>query len=81
MVWCTALDKIQEFYLKEFGKHVTAAMLMHIRHEIAQAVWMLIMDEEFMHAYVHSFPEELNDGIKQIGFPRFLTYSADYPEK
>jgi hypothetical protein len=34
-----------------------------------------------MHAYVHSFPEELIDGIERLGFPRFLTYSADYPEK
>ena len=74
-------DDIQEFYLKEFGKHATAAMLTHIRREIAQAVWMLIIDDEFMHAYVHGFPEELVDGIKRLGFPRFLTYSADYPEK
>lgn len=57
-------DDIQEFYLNEFGKHATAAMLTHIRREIAQAVWMLIMDDEFMHAYVHGFPEELIDGVE-----------------
>jgi len=67
--------------LKEFGKHATAAMLTHIRREIAQAVWMLIMDDEFMHAYVNGYSEELIDGVTRLGFPRFLTYSADYPEK
>jgi hypothetical protein len=67
--------------LKEFDKHATAAMLTHIRREIAQAVWMLLMDDEFMHAYVHGFTQELNDGIERLVFPRFLTYSADYPEK
>lgn len=67
--------------MKEFGKHATAAMLTHIRREIAQAVWMMIMDDEFMDAYAHGFPEELIDGIMRLGFPRFQTYSADYPEK
>ena len=38
-------------------------------------------DDDFLHEYVHGFPEELIDGIKRLGFPRFLTYSADYPEK
>ena len=56
-------------------------MLTHIRREIAQAVWMLIMDDEFMHAYVNGYSEELIDGVTRLGFPRFLTYSADYPEK
>jgi hypothetical protein len=74
-------DDIQEFYLKAFGKHATGPMLTHIRREIAQAVWKVILDDEFMHAYVHGFPEELMDGITRLGFPRFLTYSADYPEK
>ena len=57
-------DDIQEFYLNKFGKHATAAMLTHIRRKIAQAVWMLIIDDNFLHAYVHGFPEELINGIK-----------------
>ena len=74
-------DDFQEFYFKTFGKYATAAMLTHIRREIAQAVWMVILDDEFMEAYVHGFLEELNDWVTRLGFPRFLTYSADYPEK
>ena len=56
-------------------------MLTHIRREIAQAVWKLILDDEFLVAYVNGFREELDDGITRLGFPRFLTYSADYLEK
>ena len=74
-------DDFQEFYFKAFGKHATAPMLTHIRREIAQAIWMVILDDEFMDAYVHGFLEELSDWITRLGFPRFLTYSADYPEK
>jgi hypothetical protein len=74
-------DDIQEFYFKEFGKHATAGVLTHIRREMAQAVWRFLLDDEFMHAYVHGIPVELVDGVERLGFPRFLTYSADYPEK
>ena len=56
-------------------------MLTHLRRELVQAVWMLLMDDEFMHAYVHGFLFQLVDGILRVLFPRFLTYSADYPEK
>jgi hypothetical protein len=56
-------------------------MLTHIRREIAQAVWKVILDDEFMDAYVHGYLEQLYDEITRLGFPRFLTYSADYPEK
>jgi len=56
-------------------------MLTHLRRELAQAVWMLLMDMDFMHAYVFGLVFQLVDGIMRVFFPRFLTYSADYPEK
>ena len=58
-----------------------AAMLTHLRHELVHAVWLLLMDDEFMHPYIHGFLFQLVDGILHVFFPRFLTYSADYPEK
>jgi hypothetical protein len=64
-----------------FGKAATAATLTHLRRELAHAVWMLLLDDEFMHAYIHGFVFQLVDGILRVFFPRFLTYSADYPEK
>ena len=74
-------DKIQEFYMDAFGKAATAAMLTYLRRELVQAVWMLLLDDEFMHAYIHGFLFQLADGILRVLFPRFMTYSADYPEK
>jgi len=56
-------------------------MLTHLRRELAHAVWMLLLDDDFMHAYIHGFLFQLVDGILRVLFARFLTYSANYPEK
>jgi hypothetical protein len=45
------------------------------------AVWRLLLDAEFMHAYVHGIVIECFDGVLRRFFPRIFTYSADYPEK
>lgn len=39
------------------------------------------MDDDFMHAYEFGIVIECLDGISQRVFPRFFSYSADYPEK
>ena len=46
-----------------------------------QQVWLLLLDEDFMHAYVHGFEFELAEGEQYLGYPRFLSKSQDYPEK
>jgi hypothetical protein len=46
-----------------------------------QAIWLLLMDDEFMHAYEFGVVIECLDGIRRRVFPHFFTYSADYPEK
>jgi hypothetical protein len=46
-----------------------------------QAVWLLLLDDEFIHAYVHGFEMELFDELQSLLFPCFLAHSADYPEK
>lgn len=40
-----------------------------------------MMDEEFMQAYFHGIVLDCADGVRRRVFPRFFTYSADYPEK
>ncbi|KDR80175.1 hypothetical protein GALMADRAFT_62788 [Galerina marginata CBS 339.88] len=72
---------IQEFYLKTFGELATTETLTHLRRELMQAVWLLLLDDEFVHAYVHGFEMELFDELLSLLFPRFLAHSADYPEK
>ena len=56
-------------------------MLTHLQRELMQQVWLLLLDEDFMHAYVHGFEFELAEGEQYLGFPRFLSKSQDYPEK
>jgi len=46
-----------------------------------QAIWLLLLDDEFMHAYEHGIILEFPDGKNRRVFPRIFTYSADYPEK
>jgi hypothetical protein len=74
-------DSLQEFYKEMFGKTATAAILTHLRRELVHAVWMLLLDDEFMHAYIHGLMFQLVDGILRMFYPRFFIYSADYPEK
>lgn len=45
------------------------------------AIWALLLDEEFLHAYVHGIVITCADGITRRVYPRIFTYSADYPEK
>ncbi|KAJ8088295.1 hypothetical protein PM082_022367 [Marasmius tenuissimus] len=77
----TLPNTIQEFYREQFGFPVSGPTLTHLNRELMHAVWALILDEEFMHAYEHGVLIECADGIIRHIFPRFFTYSADYPEK
>jgi hypothetical protein len=46
-----------------------------------QSVWRILLDNEFMDAYENGIIITFPDGIQRRVFPRFFTYSADYPEK
>lgn len=46
-----------------------------------QAIWALLLDDKFMHAYKYGIIIRCGDGITRRVFPRFFSYSADYPEK
>ncbi|KAL0566510.1 hypothetical protein V5O48_015503 [Marasmius crinis-equi] len=74
-------DNIQEFYQEQFGFPTSAATLTHLKRELMHAVWALILDDDFMHAYEQGIIIECADGVIRRVFPRFFTYSADYPEK
>ncbi len=46
-----------------------------------QAVWKLILDDEFIQVYTYGMVLTCIDGIERRIYPRIFTYSADYPEK
>ncbi|KAF9472386.1 hypothetical protein BDN70DRAFT_900592 [Pholiota conissans] len=55
-----------DFYLELTGNGPSEDVLTHCRRELMHAVWALLLDEEFMHAYKHGIVIECPD---------------DYPEK
>ena len=64
-----------------FKKVPSAAMLTHLRHELAHAIWHLMLDDDLMRTYIDGEAIKLFDEVMRALFPRFLFYSADYPEK
>jgi voltage-gated potassium channel Kch len=55
--------------------------LRFLKVNLMQKIWLLLLDKDFMTAYVHGIRIVCGDGITRQIFPRFFTYSADYPEK
>jgi hypothetical protein len=53
----------------------------HCQRELYHAQWAILLDEEFLEAYVHGIIIDCCDGIRHRFYPRIFTYSADYPEK
>lgn len=51
-------------------------LLTHCKRELMHAVWRLLLDKDFLHAYELA---KFADGITRRVFPRIFTYSADYP--
>ena len=74
-------DSLQDFYTSTFGEPATADILTHLRRELMQAIWRILLDDEFMDAYENGIVIMFPDGIQRRLFPRLFTYSADYPEK
>jgi len=75
------VDTIQDFYCKTFNKPAMSAVLMHCKRELMQAIWLQLLDDNFVDAYTNRMLVECADGTVRRFFPRIFTYSADYPEK
>jgi hypothetical protein len=45
------------------------------------AQWDILLDDEFIEAWIHGIVIECCDGVKRRFYLRLITYSADYPEK
>ncbi|KAE9385432.1 hypothetical protein BT96DRAFT_949848 [Gymnopus androsaceus JB14] len=60
-------DLIKDIYKEEFGTEPTDARL--------------LLDDGLIHAYVYGILILCADGILRLIFPRFFSYSMDYPEQ
>ncbi|KIJ57719.1 hypothetical protein HYDPIDRAFT_103943 [Hydnomerulius pinastri MD-312] len=70
-----------DVYIKVYGEASTDEMYTHCKRELIHAIWKLLLDEDFVKAYKYGILIRCADGIIRRVFPRFFTYSADYPEK
>ncbi|KAG5639975.1 hypothetical protein DXG03_002044 [Asterophora parasitica] len=74
-------DTFEDFYIDLTGKAPLPDISTHCRRELLHAVWKCILDGDFLYAYEHGIVIRCPDGILRRFYPRFFTYSADYPEK
>ncbi|KAJ3905176.1 hypothetical protein F5879DRAFT_900027 [Lentinula edodes] len=56
-------------------------LITHCNRELYNAIWRFLLNNEFLHAYKYGIVIKCFDGIERRVYPRFFTYSADYPEK
>lgn len=75
-------DSFKDFATKHMGgKGPTREFMTHCHREFLHAQWDILLDDEFLEAYQHGIVLMCFDGIERRFYPRFFTYSADYPEK
>jgi hypothetical protein len=76
-------DSFQDFAAQFHKKWGTQKkdIITHCRRELMHAVWKILLDDEFIHAYKYGMVIRCADCIERRIYPRIFTYSADYPEK
>jgi hypothetical protein len=76
-------DSFQDFatnFCSKWGTQKTD-LITHCRRELMHGVWKFLLDDDFIHAYKYGIVVKCVDGIERRVYPRFFSYSADYPEK
>jgi hypothetical protein len=74
-------DWIQDMYKTAHGSPANAEVLTFLKRELVHGIWSLLLTDDFVNAYVFGIVVLCADGVTRRLFPRFFTYSADYPEK
>jgi hypothetical protein len=76
-------DSFQDFAASFCSKWGTQKrdLMTHCRRELMHGVWKFLLDADFIQAYKYGMAIKCADGIERRVYPRFFTYSADYPEK
>lgn len=74
-------DSIKDDYQRVHNRSPDNDVLKFCKRELYNQIWHLLLDPEFRRAYVEGLVLQCGDGIVRRLFPRFFTYSADYPEK
>lgn len=68
-------------YVKACGVLASVAVLHFCKHELMQAIWILLLDDDFIKAYQHGIVVVCGNRVTCHLFSRILIYSTDYPKK
>ncbi|KAI0645610.1 hypothetical protein C8Q79DRAFT_965394 [Trametes meyenii] len=74
-------SEIEDFIHQHLKKEGIDQLLTHCRRELMQAVWRLLLSDDFVAACRHGIVVKCYDGVTRRLYIRVFTYSADYPEK
>ena len=74
-------DLIQDLYKEIYGTAANSDVLTFLKRELVHAIWSLLLDDDFINAYIFGIIVLCADGIERHLFLWFFTYSVDYPEK
>ncbi|KAJ3821654.1 hypothetical protein F5880DRAFT_1485705 [Lentinula raphanica] len=71
--------EISKFHVN--WKTQSKEIMAHCNRELYHAVLRFLLNDEFVHAYKYGMVIKCFDGKERRVYPRFFTWSADYPEK
>lgn len=69
-------------FVREHCKgRVPADLYTHAKKEVMYALWLILLDDQFIEAWREGMVVDCGDGVRRRLFPQIFTYGADYPEK
>ncbi|TRM67223.1 hypothetical protein BD626DRAFT_627628 [Schizophyllum amplum] len=74
-------DDFDDWYLHHYNKKAPDYIKTHMKRELMQAVWRLLLDDGVVESYEHGSIMHCADEIVRRAFLRFFSYSTDYVEK
>ncbi|KAJ7055705.1 hypothetical protein C8F01DRAFT_444509 [Mycena amicta] len=74
-------EDIKDKYKEHYGHAMPDNVMTHTKRELFHAVWGLLIDDDFVDAWMNGRALECWDKIMRRLFPRIPTYGLDYPEK
>jgi hypothetical protein len=63
------------------GRRPSDKLKTQLKRELFHGTMGMLIDDDFMDAYENGIKITFADGITRLVFPRFISYSADYPER
>jgi hypothetical protein len=63
------------------GRRPSEKLKTHLKRELFHGTLGLLIDDDFLDAYENGIRILFADGVTRLVFPRFISYSADYPER